>query len=528
MIARSARRFFSALPLTLALVACGGDEDGAAAVPTTPVLDDAAAEAERLALRNLILGIASPELPAAQEPTEVLPATETTELASDTIMKCTYRRYTGTAQYESLVSFDPNADALWPGSVVQSKSLPEGLLSPIALPRNPGTVTLTNAILGDQADAYSALIADPTQASVQAAVAGILSAKDIHLAAKASYVAEQVHSLEEGALKAGVAVDWMTGSVKSSFDGSFSKKRSTFIVRFTQSYYTVSFSAPEAPEALFADGVTVDDAKPYMAANNPPGYVASVTYGRMLFVKIESDDEASDVKAAIDAVFTAGAVDGQVTVEGSLSEVMNRATVTVFALGGSPEDAVEIMTSSTDRAEKLAAYFEEGASFSAASPGVPIGYTVRTLRDNTPIKVASTTDYSVPECGADMSTLHITLDGFSVPMNGEAIGNGEIGYKIWIDDQLVVDGQRSHVADGDFIDIGDERVVTLPKTHGTTFTVKSEVSESGQKHVYPTRTHTFFVDDATISGEFTQLGANEVEQSNGNLDVKMVYTVTAN
>lgn len=511
-----------ALPLLFA-TGCGTSGDAPPAEAAAPTV---APTSDRSELRALILGSDGAEGPKAKDPSEVLPPAVGTDVRGGTLMTCTYHRYEGTQLYDSLVSFDPNADSLWPGSVVQSKALSEGLLAPVGLLRAKGVVTLSNALLGDKDPSYSREIDAPSQASVEKAVTDILRAKNVHLAAKADFLSEQVHSLSEAALKVGVSVDWMTGNVKGSFNGDWMKKRASFIVRFTQSYFTVSFNAPSSPEAFFAPAVTADDARPYMAKDNPPGYVASVTYGRMLFVKVESDDAESDVKAAIDAVFNAGAVSGQVDVDVHFRDIMGRATVTVFALGGSPSDAIEIMTSSADRAAKLKTYFDRGANYSADSPGVPIAYTVRRLKDNAAVKVASTLDYTVPDCAPQPSTVKIAIDGIQMLDNNTWIGGTTVSYKISINGSAALNGTRSGVGDTDFLSINEQRVLTVDKTNGRTVKISAEISQ-GDRAITPERTHTFYVDSTRKAGQWTQLGGNAVEQGNGGLKAQLKYSIAA-
>lgn len=487
-------------------------------------------QVDQSGLRALIMGVEPPALPPEAPPAETESSTAT-ERQGDQLHQCVYRRFEGTAHFESLVSFDPNADVLWPGAIVQSEGLPYGLLAPIGLARRPGTITITGASIDDVVtdDDQSLTLEVPSHASAQAGIAKLLDAKDVNLAAKASFIAEQAHSLKEAALKAGLSVDWMSGSVKSSFEGGWAKRRSTFVVRFVQSYFTASFAAPEAPERVFAPDVTVDDARPYMGPGNPPGYVSSVTYGRMLFVKIESDAAASDVKAAIDAVFSLGTADVEAGLETEHRQVMNEATVTVFALGGDPNDAIEIMTSSEDRAERLREYFSDGAGFSAESPGVPVSYTVRRLADNATIKVASTLDYEVPDCSPTAQSVKLHLDAIDVPNNGEAIGKAEIAYRVWVErdgeSTLITEGTASKVPDGGSITLNQDHVLTLPERQGESLRLHAEISESGDKHVYPSRTHTFVLDQPT-AGSWTQPGTNEVTQSNGNLSVLLRYDLT--
>lgn len=424
---------FGGLLLISSLVACGEVTPPAPAPgPDEPVSAPGATppSTSEEALRQLILGIDSPTVPAAQ-PLARTAAGSATENHDSQLVSCTYERHQGVDIYDSLVSFDPNADALWPGSVVQTKSLAQGILEPIGLPRRPGTITFGSA-LGDTAGgSLSRELVSPSQASAQDAINGVLAASALSFPTKVNYRAEEAHSLTEAAAKVGFAVEWLQGSVRSSFDGGWTAAKTTMIVNFTQSYYSVSFAAPATPEAVFDRNTRVEDAALYMGAGNPPAYVASVTYGRMLLVKIESSASASELKAALDVAFNAGVVDGSVEAGFDHKKVLRDANVNVFALGGDAALATEIMTNADQRADKIAAYLENGAAFSASAPGVPISYTVRQLANNQLVRVASTLDYRVPTCAAARSRFRIALGSLSVPNNGQSWGNPNLDVKIF-------------------------------------------------------------------------------------------------
>lgn len=407
----------------MALLACGAELEA----ELQPAPDDLASASssgdnavpgEDNALRRLILGLEGEPTPEGRALTE-------SELGSGTenhdgqLVSCVYKRYQGVELYDTLVSFDPNGDALWPGSVVQTRNLGNGLLEPIGLARRPGTLTFASA-LGDvgEGGSLSRTLANPSLSSTQDAINSVLRDGQLSFPTKVNYRAEEAHSLTEAASKVGLAVEWMSGAVKSRFDGQWSDKQTSFIVNFTQNFYTVSFEPPASPEAVFAPETTVADAQLYMGPGNLPGYVAGVTYGRMLLVKIESNESSSALKAALDVAFDAGAASGEVETGVDYKKVLREADVSVFALGGDGALATEIMTNSNDRAEKIAAYLRQGATFSPSNPGVPISYTVRSLANNQLMKVASTLDYEVPVCSAQLSRFRVVLDSVEVPDTG--------------------------------------------------------------------------------------------------------------
>jgi hypothetical protein len=512
----------------------------------------AQSEPDQSELRQLIFEANAPEPPLEQAPTQT---GEEAQIKTDqgVSQDCVYKRFTGTALYETLVSFDPNADSIWPGSVIQTRTLPQGLAAPIGLPRRPGTITLGDAVLdnGRSGAEYSRRLSDPSHASTRDAIADILSRDGVKLAAKSSYLAEAAYSMNEAALKVGVAASWMSGSVKANFAGSWLTKKTTMVVRFVQAYYTVSFGAPDAPERVFGKDVTAADARPYMGPGNAPAYVSSVTYGRMMIMKIESDESESDVRAALDVVFKKVSVDA----DAHFKNVLKNSSISVFVLGGSPDDAARLASADTEtRTAALAQYVQNGANFDPASPGVPISYTVRRLADNQTMKVASTIDYQVPVCTP--SALHVTLDfdRFFMRKDGKAGGSTSGEYEIWMESSSsqggaapptpgepdetkrdVIAKGTSPMNDGTAIPLGLTHFAQLAKQQGASITIGARVkSYAKDKECEMSRQHGFRWNPQTNVGEWTNLGANVISCAardtsllgNNSLDVDLEYTLS--
>src|SRR5262249_33682569 len=123
-----------------------------------------------------------------------------------------------TKTLEKYVAFDPNADTLFPGALVQGKSLVSGVLSPIVTQRTPLTITVTDLVSTDPRASYSRKVADPTLSTVLAAKQQILNQRlASDQPAKLTYSETTVSSLEEGFLKLGASYHWLTGNVSGSF-----------------------------------------------------------------------------------------------------------------------------------------------------------------------------------------------------------------------------------------------------------------------------------------------------------------------
>jgi hypothetical protein len=86
-----------------------------------------------------------------------------------------------------------------------------------------------------------------------------------------------------------------------------------------------------------------------------------------------------------------GVAEGAVHIEGKYASTLRSSQVHVLALGGAGQSAVKLIVG--DPVQGLQAYMQEGATFSKDSPGLPISFQARYLRDNTTAGMALTTSW---------------------------------------------------------------------------------------------------------------------------------------
>ena len=499
-----------------------------------PTVLSPAGERERSDLDALIESIAPmylpPEAPvkeiATHKAAEALPK----EDGGDRNYVCTYSDYSGTQHYQNLVAFDPQADVLWPGALVQGSSLSHGLLAPIGLPRAPGKVTVTNvSVTGESPDAerYSRTVESPSQASVQEAVADIFSsADDINVAAKVDYTYERVHSLSQAAYAAGFALDWMGADIQAKFNRTWSKEKTNFMVRFTQAYYTVSFESPSSPASLFAPAVTAEDARSFMGDGNPPTYLSSVVYGRMLLLRLESSDSESVVEGALSVALKKFGGEVSAEVDASTKEVLNTSKLTLFAVGGSADDVLRIASGGF---EDLQEYFSKGANFTPSSPGVPISYTARYLRDSQAAKVAYATDYATVSCHPKANKIRLRVDSICFNNNGDGRGRGRNDYEVWLDygqtSLRVANALNIRSSDGETFNIDATHDFDIFQETGAKFQVRfwaNDADWGSDEYVTAARVHEFNLPSGTWSD--ATLGQT-LQDDDGKLDVTLNYGV---
>jgi thiol-activated cytolysin len=367
-----------------------------------------------------------PYLPA--DPPQVQQGTPSAPVR-DGDYQCTTQNLKETRQYDKIVAYAANSDSLWPGAMVGGQSVYSGLFNQIVLPRKPLTISVS---LENLDGAKSAVLPDPSLASFRDAVSGIVS-QSVTGATPANIYSEieEVHSDKQLALAMGADVSWLGGaaSIAASFNWSSQDTRSRYLVRYTQAYYTVDVDAPGSPTDFLDPSVQLDDVQAVMNDGNPPLYVSSVTYGRMVVFTFESQYSAQELGAALDFAYSGGVdVSGDVSV--TYKDIISSSKITAFILGGSGGVAAQSITSYDD----LMNFIKQGGNYSKDSPGAPIAYKLAYLKDNSPGRISLTDDYDVKDCERVSQKVKVTLQSIRVEdAGGDPGGDLEIYGTIWAD-----------------------------------------------------------------------------------------------
>ena len=356
-----------------------------------------------------------PYLPV--EPAQVVQGAST-QPARDGDYQCTTENLKETRQYDRIVAYAANSDSLWPGALVSADSVLSGLFTQQVLPRAPATISVSLENLGG---GKSATIAEPSLSTFRDALAGILDA-EITGSTPANLYSEieQVHSEQQLNMALGVQASWGLGvaSLKASFNFSKQETRSRYLVKYTQTYYTVDLDAPSTPAALLDPNVTLDDVKAHMDETRPPVYVSSISYGRMVLFTFESEYSAEEMGAALEFAYSGGYdVSGQVSV--TYKDILSKSKITAFILGGNAMTAVTTI----DSYEKLMDFIKSGGNYSKESPGAPIAYKLNYLKDNSPARMSYTTDYDLRTCTRVSQKVRVVLNSISVDSAGGDAGS---------------------------------------------------------------------------------------------------------
>ncbi|MBA3460683.1 MAG: thiol-activated cytolysin family protein [Deltaproteobacteria bacterium] len=324
-------------------------------------------------------------------------------------------------QYDELLGQLAIGDVLWPGSMLRGDSVYANQLTPIILPRAPLTFSVSLESLGG--GARSATLDAPSLSAYRDAVGRIL-AQQISGATPARISSEivEVSSDEQLAVALGTTVSApIVAKVKAGFSFQDSTKRSRFVVKFFQLYYTVDLDPPGLPHQFFAPGVTAGDVAQVIAPDSPPVYVSSIGYGRQVLFTFESELSKTEVGAALSFVYQGAAeVSGDVSVRHQ--EVLSHTHTTAFILGG---DAGEAAAASIGSYEQLKQFIAKGGNYSKDSPGAAIAYKLSYVRDHQPVRVSYASMYSRQTCSRVTQKVHVVFEKLTVN-NAGSDGGGNL------------------------------------------------------------------------------------------------------
>jgi thiol-activated cytolysin len=331
---------------------------------------------------------------------ESLPARDRSSTGKGVVL-CTNKKESLKRELSDMAILRPTAGVVFPGALVRAnRHLTDGTPEAAMLPRAPVRITLELPGLGAEgtrdvqpvfSDVNIALQAMLDRWEERAASSGYTnSARSIQTISKA-------YSSEQLALDLGFAAKWSSGEVQAQLKVDGARERNVVVAYFRQIYYSVTVDTPAEPGAVFAPGVTPADlARAGLDEKNPPAFVASVDYGRIILVKMETSSShlRTDAEGALQQATGGRQVSAEL--KAKYEKIARESTFTVIVIGGAAEGSARIQ--SVEDLNLLPKMINEGLVYSRRTPAAPISYTVRFLKDNAPAVIGFTTEYNQQEC----------------------------------------------------------------------------------------------------------------------------------
>ena len=305
--------------------------------------------------------------------------------------ECTNQEYSLAKTPDAIVAFDNSSANLWPGSLVQGARYLDGYFEAVPIAEQaPIALTINLSIPEPFVN-----VTNPSKQTMQNAIATLVGrAKDTPLPAEASYHFKEVYSLEQLLLDFNLSAKYMSQNAKASLKVDNKVETKTVSAYFVQTMFTVTVPTPRTPSSYFVD-VTMEDiedqeAQGRIGRTNPPLYVESVSYGRVLLFTLTSKASTSDIQAALDYSYKGGA-DIDAKTKAHYNNILSSAEINVVPYGGPYAEAAKLI-----RSANIKDYFSNTAP--PLTTAVPISYKLNTLARSTTAAISETTTYTQQDC----------------------------------------------------------------------------------------------------------------------------------
>ena len=324
---------------------------------------------------------------------EKVDSTESNDVVNGEVWNCTTTTYNAMEPgggNKGFPLFNPNASVIYPGSLLQGKSLKKSTPDVIAVGRTGGTVSY-DLVNGNTSSSFSVDVV--SKSAIQNAMNQIISSSPQDLPANFVFTYDQVQSEQALALKMGIDYESAFVDISSDFGFSSGSNLNRILVELNQSFYTMSFDIPTSLNGLFAPSVTPDDLAKYVQPGNPATYISDVTYGRIYYMLIESSSSYQEMDTRINASFSGVVNSAKADISANSLSKLKNLKIKVMAFGG--EATTSLLTVGETNLNNLVSLLAESTTIST---GVPISYVVRSVNSNQIVSTQLATQYDVTNC----------------------------------------------------------------------------------------------------------------------------------
>ena len=325
-------------------------------------------------------------------------------------LACTTRKVTMQSAPERFAASGYDQDKLWLGSLLQAQSLKDGI-GALRAAYVPEDKRLPLKITSAAPVAVASQTIQPNQSAYNVALAKIRQGmQGTALGSTVSYRITEEKSFESSALKLGLNAHYLTARVSGEFQSSTTTSRNRVTAVFMQEAFTENVALNSVPAAGLFHDLSVEGAAEFektrqWGPGNPPVLVNSITYGRLLFVSMESNYSAAEMQIALKAAYEGAAAGGDASLNVQTSKVLADSTFDVYAVGGDEEAVISLI-----RTQQLASYF---AKTTNPTTFQPISFTVINLADGTKAADLRAGEYAETTCNLASMKLFLKVQVYA-------------------------------------------------------------------------------------------------------------------
>ncbi|RMZ59356.1 hypothetical protein D1632_06860 [Chryseobacterium nematophagum] len=344
---------------------------------------------------------------------------------------CQNKTYNYNKTFDEFTGFTSRTNIIWPGSFIQSETfLTENLaVYPTGENnRNKIDVKIDAIAMGKSGGAKT--IDNPTAGNVQQALGELLETYVVSgTTFPANYEVSIQRAYDKTQLQMALNMGYtgLVGNVDSKFNFSFDNTKTYYAVTLKQAFFT--FSVDTASKLSFIGSQSWVKNSPFNA-NGSPVVIETVTYGRLYSLIYESDSSATELSAALEALYRtpAGFVSGDFSTK--YNNVMENTKVYAKQIGGSATDGMDaFLGTMAKNFDQVKDFMKGGAEVSKTNMGAIIHYTAINTHPgffNVPVTKSVSGNGSYQDCTEKQYTLvlkNINYSTLPVIIRGKV--NGE-------------------------------------------------------------------------------------------------------
>ncbi|KIC62714.1 thiol-activated cytolysin family protein [Chryseobacterium taiwanense] len=330
---------------------------------------------------------------------ETLPGKSKT--TTNSVIICTNKKRDISNNIDEISLLSPSNGIVFPGAIVRAnRSLAEGKPQAVAINRAAVKILINLPGMDDS----SVVIENPTFSNVVQGVDKLVRNWIEHIlpqgydhSALVTSKITKAYSDSQLSLDLGFNASWADNSIKSQFKFEKTANKSTTIAMFKQVFYTVAIDPISTPADAFDEEVSLEDIKSEFDDTNPPAYVESVDYGRMIMVRM--DTESSATKTDLEATLkyaTKGGLNISSEDRSKYESLAKSSSFSITIIGGGAKISSKVIYGGDfDEVRKI---LENGIQLNKDNPGLPIAYKVNFLKDHQLATMPVTASYVETEC----------------------------------------------------------------------------------------------------------------------------------
>jgi len=263
-------------------------------------------------------------------------------------------------KFYEIATLAPNF--IYLGSVLTAESINSGLYEPVGY-----SSLLKPKITASFSLPVRSKEISPTRSSLNNAVIDAIGDKNFsgRQSQIFTYKMKQIGFYKEAKLAFGANVNIASVfSLSASVASSKIQLTSALVCDFSQTYFNVAMDIPDDGN-IFKDEPTRQG---FLAKK--PVYVNSVNFGRKGVILVESRENYNELAVAVRAAFTAGIVNGSISVDAKTKKILTEAEISICIIGGSGQDAVRTVKGF----DEFQNFIINGGVYTSEVYGVPISF----------------------------------------------------------------------------------------------------------------------------------------------------------